>query len=204
MDSGDFVALGGDFLAHYASPYYDPVKAHEYYMRTRKLKGREPASTPEQRKKEGVAYAKAQVSAARDADLTAAAKAQEAKLTDLQNKAVAARDKIVEKLMARVEELKAQAEGVRVNQISPTAANKLKAFLEKHNVYRKRKAIDAANKEISTSSAAAKEEIQKIGTDLKDAVAKAREAYAANRQAMVEKYNKDLNTEIENIQNKVR
>lgn len=27
-------------LQHYASPYYDPVKAHEYYMRTRELKGR--------------------------------------------------------------------------------------------------------------------------------------------------------------------
>lgn len=27
-------------LYHYASPYYDPVKAHEYYMRTRVLKGR--------------------------------------------------------------------------------------------------------------------------------------------------------------------
>ena len=25
-------------LQHYASPYYDPVKAHEYYMRTRELK----------------------------------------------------------------------------------------------------------------------------------------------------------------------
>ena len=27
-------------LRHYASPYYDPQKAHEYYMRTRELKGR--------------------------------------------------------------------------------------------------------------------------------------------------------------------
>ena len=27
-------------LQHYASPYCDPVKAHEYYMRTRELKGR--------------------------------------------------------------------------------------------------------------------------------------------------------------------
>lgn len=24
---------------HYASKYYDPVKAHEYYMKTRQLKG---------------------------------------------------------------------------------------------------------------------------------------------------------------------
>ena len=28
-----------NYLIHYASPYYDPVKAHEYYMRTRELKG---------------------------------------------------------------------------------------------------------------------------------------------------------------------
>lgn len=31
-------------LLHYASPYYDPVKAHEYYMRTRELKGRKSTS----------------------------------------------------------------------------------------------------------------------------------------------------------------
>lgn len=29
-----------DSLAHYASKYYDPVKAHEYYERTKELKGR--------------------------------------------------------------------------------------------------------------------------------------------------------------------
>ena len=28
-----------DILKHYASPYYDPVKAHEYYMKNRELKG---------------------------------------------------------------------------------------------------------------------------------------------------------------------
>ena len=31
-------------LLHYASEYYDPVKAHEYYMRTRELKGRRLSS----------------------------------------------------------------------------------------------------------------------------------------------------------------
>ena len=29
-----------DDLKHYASEYYDPEKAHEYYMKNRKLKGR--------------------------------------------------------------------------------------------------------------------------------------------------------------------
>lgn len=36
--------LEKDDLKHYASPYYDPVKAHEYYERTKELKGRK-AST---------------------------------------------------------------------------------------------------------------------------------------------------------------
>lgn len=31
-------------LKHYASEYYDPEKAHEYYMRTRELKGRKSSS----------------------------------------------------------------------------------------------------------------------------------------------------------------
>jgi len=39
-----------DFLLHYASKYYDPVKAHEYYMRTRKLKGHKRKTLNEQGK----------------------------------------------------------------------------------------------------------------------------------------------------------
>lgn len=34
-------------LMHYASQYYDPEKAHEYYMEHRKLKGRENTSVPD-------------------------------------------------------------------------------------------------------------------------------------------------------------
>lgn len=33
-----------DWLAHYASQYYDPVKAHEYYMKHRELKGHSSTS----------------------------------------------------------------------------------------------------------------------------------------------------------------
>ncbi len=34
-----------EFLEHYASKYYDPVKAHEYYMRTRELKNKREAES---------------------------------------------------------------------------------------------------------------------------------------------------------------
>lgn len=42
--------LGGDHLEHYASPYYDPVYAHEYYMAHRKLKGRRTTGLNEEGK----------------------------------------------------------------------------------------------------------------------------------------------------------
>ena len=41
-------------LQHYASPYYDPVKAHEYYMRTRELKGRRSTTKLNDERKSGL------------------------------------------------------------------------------------------------------------------------------------------------------
>ena len=51
-----------DSLAHYASPYYDPVKAHEYYMRTRQLKGRKSVAGLSGTQRETAAYVKEQLS----------------------------------------------------------------------------------------------------------------------------------------------
>lgn len=48
-------------LAHYASPYYDPVKAHEYYMRTRQLKGRKSTAGLSSGQRETAAYVKYQL-----------------------------------------------------------------------------------------------------------------------------------------------
>ena len=39
------VKLGKEFfLAHYADPYYDPAKAHEYYLENRQLQPNQPSS----------------------------------------------------------------------------------------------------------------------------------------------------------------
>lgn len=39
---------GPSFLVHYASPYYDPEKAHEYYEEHKKLKGRREGTLNEE------------------------------------------------------------------------------------------------------------------------------------------------------------
>lgn len=57
-----------DSLAHYASKYYDPVKAHEYYERTKKLKGRSSLS---EKGKEVADYVTKQLNSERDQKISA-------------------------------------------------------------------------------------------------------------------------------------
>lgn len=51
-------SLPDESLKHYASPYYDPVKAHEYYMKNRELKGENSRSLTAGLNDEGKAVAK--------------------------------------------------------------------------------------------------------------------------------------------------
>lgn len=51
-------SLPDESLKHYASPYYDPVKAHEYYMKNRELKGGNSRSSTAGLNDEGKAVAK--------------------------------------------------------------------------------------------------------------------------------------------------
>ena len=74
-----------DSIAHYASPYYDPVKAHEYYERTKKLKGRKTGTSLNDSGKEAKTYVKNQINAKRDRDLKNA-EAQSKKRTEERKK----------------------------------------------------------------------------------------------------------------------
>lgn len=63
LSEDDFFGLAeandfDDWLIHYASPYYDPVKAHEYYMKHRKLVGRTSTSGLNEEGREIAAYIK--------------------------------------------------------------------------------------------------------------------------------------------------
>lgn len=58
-----------DSIAHYASQYYDPVKAHEYYERTKKLKGRRTGTSLNDSGKEAKTYVRNRINTKRDQDL---------------------------------------------------------------------------------------------------------------------------------------
>lgn len=53
--------LNGGEIRHYASPYYDPVKAHEYYMKNRELKGRSSTSGLNEEGKKAASYIRQQL-----------------------------------------------------------------------------------------------------------------------------------------------
>ena len=54
-----------DEIKHYASPYYDPVKAHEYYLKNRELKGRRSTAKLNDEGKNAARYVKEQLSTER-------------------------------------------------------------------------------------------------------------------------------------------
>lgn len=106
----------------YASKYYDPVKAHEYYMKNRQLKGRKKAQTPEEKARaqrkstkslneQGKAVAK-QVKAAINEERKAAYKvvtqAVSAKIKELR-KQWKSQGLSAEEIKARVADIRAEA-----------------------------------------------------------------------------------------------
>lgn len=89
-------------LAHYASPYYDPVKAHEYYMRNRELKGRQSTAGLNEEGRSHAAYIKEQINSERDSKL----EARQRQYQSDQKKALEDRDKTIkDKLEAKEKEI---------------------------------------------------------------------------------------------------
>ena len=72
-----------DELKHYASPYYDPVKAHEYYMRTRELKKKKSTAKLNEKGKNAARYVKEQLSNEKKSKIQANKEAMQGKIDRL-------------------------------------------------------------------------------------------------------------------------
>ena len=67
-------------LRHYASPYYDPVKAHEYYMQHRVLKGRKSTASLNEKGKAAARYVKEQITNEKKSKITQNSETQKTKI----------------------------------------------------------------------------------------------------------------------------
>lgn len=150
---------------------YDPVKAHEYYMRTRELKGRRKSSSPPA----AVRKAARNLTVSRSSAYTVKVNNKTVRLTQQQleeQKAYAALR--VRKIKSRLDELttklngmmkKARKEKESINK-KPTAADKSKSAREAKK-YRKEHRQELANK----AKAASKKSPEKKSATPRDPVA---------------------------------
>lgn len=92
------------FIAHYASQYYDPAKAREYYLRTRELKGRRGRLKTEAQRT-AWSYAKNQIKEARTKDLGTLSESHKQTKIKLRETAKGRREEIREKLKLAIEKL---------------------------------------------------------------------------------------------------
>lgn len=214
-------------LWHYSSKYYDPVKAREYYLRTRELKGRKSAPTKQLSKEErkqqaktrekqsqATAYVRDQISKQQTEAQKKAAEKNAARLEKVRLRAEQAKQNIRDSLEALAKKLSADVEAVpkpKLNEIPANASPQQRAFLERQNAklnkdYNRRVRAQAVNSrnEMAKARGKARDQLTKVGTELKSAVGKARKDYAEKREAISVKYRKDLNKELKNIDKKVR
>lgn len=148
------------YLVHYASEYYDPVKAHEYYEQHKKLKGRKLNAQGQQAKE----YITAQINDRRTAatekakqDIEDARTKRDDAVKDSRSQTSVKTAMLYQKLLSMSkEEIK-----LRGNQIM-TQINSLK----KENANEKQKAYDEYSKAVESTRTELANTRQKLSDDL--------------------------------------
>lgn len=186
-------------LMHYASANYDPVKAHEYYVRNRNLKGvgkstkdltKEQIKSQQetnQRQTEARMYVRNQLSTKQKAERETQDKEAAIKNSAIVKAAEAASKSIQEKLAAHLAMLDTQL------KVPENASPKVRAFLEKQHAKQKASAVGATRAKLGA-----------IRKNLQTEINVARNNYAAARAATTKKYQDLRITEDKNIRNEVR
>ena len=103
-----------DSLAHYASKYYDPVKAHEYYEEHKKLKGRRSTSTLNEEGRQVWGYAKTQISNEKKAKSKSLSEDYKAKVQDYRASAKEAKERISAELKEKLTSITDSAQKQKV------------------------------------------------------------------------------------------
>ena len=150
-----------NYLLHaYASKYYDPVKAHEYYERTKELKGRRSGAGLNANQKKAFDYSKSEIQKAKTADTEKARAEREAMVEAIREIAQERRAEIAQKLRNIIEQLSQSREAVadEINENKRTKINaintQLKTDLEKIS--------DKQSKDLSTVAERKKEALAQL------------------------------------------
>lgn len=151
-------------LAHYASEYYDPVKAREYYLRTRELKGRNSgANLKTTAKKQAWAYAKNKIGEAKKAELKSSSEKNKAFIESARKQASEKRKELSKKLVDILGDKGLSGESKKWHE---EHSAKRTAALEKVSKLAKTES-DRISKEAADKTEKLREDIKKVSEDAK-------------------------------------
>lgn len=196
--------LAGD-LKHYASPYYDPVKAHEYYEEHKKLKGRRSTAGLNAEGKNAARYIKEQLNNERKAKVEAhkqktndsidSSKAYKKARSDAQREKTKAEiDRLREQKKQKVEQHKTQTQN-RIDQI--------REFLKNLDPIEKDRQRERLQGQIDELRAANKAERTRLNDDFKASSTALREAQKRNIQGFADEH-KRFTTNARNTHKEVK
>lgn len=167
-------------LKHYASEYYDPVKAHEYYEKHKELKGRRSTAKLDDEGKEIWSYTKDQITEAKKAEVRSETDKKNQTIEQHRAEAKATRERISQ----RLKELQAHLKSMSTKGLS---AEERERVLGEKQAMREQYRTDAAT------------EREKVTSDLKAACEAAREAYKQAKENINSNYEEIFQTEYDKI-----
>ena len=194
-----------EYLLHYASEYYDPIKAHEFYMKNRELKGRTTKGmSTEQREAWG--FAKENIRNEKKSKVEEAKTTKEKQIEDFRAKAEATRQRIAEKLKMLIEQIeeKKKNELEKLEDIPKNISPEQRAKLMEK---RKKKIADLREDSKENKDEVrddVKVEREKTRTELKSLITNARETYKIAKADLDVKYEKIYQTEYDNIKTNIK
>ncbi len=216
-----------EFLNHFLEHdgVYDPEKAHDYYLKTRELKGRRSTSElgRSKSKREGWAYSKHVLDDQRKAELKGTGESNKQSVHQLQDKAKAKRAEISAKIKAAMQHLTADTKAAR-DQITAQTKAKIAALpaipkglpkaQREHLVAQRKEQLaqirgeskaqhlllsDSAKKERTGQREDVAGQRKQLASDLKGSLNKAKMAYQAARDGIKGKYETKLDQQFQSI-----
>lgn len=179
-----------DSLMHYASKYYDPVKAHEYYMQNRELKGRSRKWTQEEtetynyakmKANQDKASEKATLESNRDSQIEELKSAAEIKRNEISNRIQRLNEQLSNSLDSKMEQLDREYRHA-------SGPHHKEEILKRKEKLRNQLAVDK-EKNYNTGYS---EKVQ-VSTDLKNAISNLKQKYATDSAAIDSKYSGIMN-----------
>ena len=157
-----------EILMHYASPYYDPVKAHEYYEAHKQLKGRHSTAGLNEKGREAARYVKDKLMEEKKKKTEASRTSMKSRIKNssdqMKSKLESNRESQKQKIEAHKEQTKSQIDSIRASLKSLSAEdrkgskgealrNKIESLRANNSVQRKllQTALQVANTQLRKS-----------------------------------------------------